>query len=409
MKRFKHLSIIAIITTLLIGCEVPEVDSNLNNNHVDVVVTDSENNNGTSMVDNSESDINDNEEDISYEQSTDDNDSTENKDNGSANDSTEETTDETSNNSTSNSKNEPITFDATTIEAMFPGHTYLYVTPGDIHQERLPNVVVDIGFGDRWYFSLTNEFSQVYRVVADEIIIQDDSTEPVNSDGRYYSQIADVRGTESSTLDRGHLIADSLGGENSKYAIVPQDSTLNRHGDQAYMEDTIRKAIRAGLRVTNFEAIITYPNTETMIPSHFKYTYYIDGDKVVDEFDNVDPDEVNAQLDTETTENTDTIVDKGSLEIVALDKGMEYITIKNTSEEAIDITGYMILSVRGEQSFHFPSYIIEGNSTVKIGDEDKNSDVNFHWLDGRGTWNNSSSDPAELYDVNGVLIDRWDD
>jgi len=35
------------------------------------------------------------------------------------------------------------------------------------------------------------------------------------------------------------------------------------------MEDAIRKAGGA----TNFEAIITYPNTETQIPSHYKYTY----------------------------------------------------------------------------------------------------------------------------------------
>lgn len=83
-----------------------------------------------------------------------------------------------------------------------------------------------------------------------------------------------------------------LGGVSNAYNITPQDSTLNRHGDQAYMEDSIRKAGGA----TNFEATITYPDTETQIPSHYKYTYTLKGNKIVDEFDNGNPDEVNESL-----------------------------------------------------------------------------------------------------------------
>ncbi len=30
----------------------------------------------------------------------------------------------------------------------------------------------------------------------------------------------------------------------------------------------------------------------------------------------------------------------------------------------------------------------------------------FVWENGRGVWNNSQSDPAELYDVGGKLVDR---
>jgi hypothetical protein len=58
------------------------------------------------------------------------------------------------------------------------------------------------------------------------------------------------------------------------------------------MEDAIRKAGGA----TNFEAIITYPNTETQIPSSYQYTYSLKGNVIVDKFDNVNPDEVNASL-----------------------------------------------------------------------------------------------------------------
>ena len=174
----------------------------------------------------------------------------------------------------------------------FSGYKLIEVDGGDLSGYRQPNVVVDIGYGDREYWAFTNEYGQLVRVIADEIILQDDQNEPVLSSGRYYSDEAKVPGVESANLDEGHIIADSLGGVSNAYNITPQESTLNRHGDQAYMEDAIRKAGGA----TKFEAIITYPNTETQIPSHYQYTYTIRGNKIVDSFDNVNPDEVNASL-----------------------------------------------------------------------------------------------------------------
>ena len=176
---------------------------------------------------------------------------------------------------------------------------------------REPNVVVDIGFGDREYWAFTNEHGQLVRVIADEIILQDDNNEPVTSSGRYYSDEAKVPGVERDDLDEGHIIADSLGGVSNAYNITPQESTLNRHGDQAYMEDAIRKAGGA----TNFEAIITYPNTKTQIPSSYKYTYTLRGNVIVDTFDNVNPDKVNESLGltgSEPVESTEPAKSTGS-------------------------------------------------------------------------------------------------
>ena len=169
-------------------------------------------------------------------------------------------------------------------------YALIEVYGGELSGYRAANVVVDIGFGDREYWAYTNEYGQLVRVVAAEIILQDDATEPVNSNGRYYDDEANVPGTENSNLDQGHVIADSLGGVANAYNITPQDSVLNRHGDQAYME---RNIVQAG-GATNFEAIITYPDTTTQVPSSYKYTYTINGYQVVDEFQNVNPDEYNA-------------------------------------------------------------------------------------------------------------------
>ncbi|MGA3676139.1 DNA/RNA non-specific endonuclease [Lysinibacillus agricola] len=209
---------------------------------------------------------------------------------------------------TKNSEKEKTTTEKQVVEEtstqskdqLFKGYKLIEVDGGDLSGHREPSVVVDIGFGDREYWSFTNEHGQIVRVIANEIVLQDDRTEPVTSSGRYYADEAKVPGVERADLDEGHVIADSLGGVSNAYNITPQDSTLNRHGDQAYMEDAIRKAGGA----TNFEAIITYPNTETQIPSHYKYTYTLKGNKIVDEFDNGNPDEINKSLGLTESKST---------------------------------------------------------------------------------------------------------
>lgn len=208
---------------------------------------------------------------------------------------------------------------------LFSGYKLIEVDGGDISGYRESKVVVDIGYGDREYWAFTNEYGQLVRVIADEIILQDDSTEPVSSSGRYYSDEAKVPGVESDVLDEGHIIADSLGGVSNAYNITPQDSTLNRHGDQAYMEDAIRKAGGAA----NFEAIITYPNTETQIPSSYQYTYTLMGNEIIDTFDNVNPDEVNESLGLTSSEPTETNSTNTSDDISSVDtNGNGQVTIK---------------------------------------------------------------------------------
>ena len=301
--------------------------------------------------------------------------------------------------------NEPVSEESVFDKDPFEGYKLIEVEGGNQSGHRESKVVVDIGFGDREYYAYTNEHGQLVKVIAKKIILQDESNEPVLSTGRYYSDEAKVPGVESPTLDEGHVIADSLGGVSNAYNITPQNSTLNRHGDQAYMEKVIRDA--GGC--TDFVAIITYPDTETQIPSHYSYTYTVKGNTVNDEFDNVNPDEVNAKL--ETSEPNEKKIDTRNKEvkITKLDKVAEYIIIENSGKDSVDFTGWRIVSVRGNQSFTFPKFTLEPNSAVKVGDSAKNSDVDFQWLDGNGTWSNSKSDPAELYNTKGELVDRYDD
>lgn len=217
---------------------------------------------------------------------------------------------------------------------LFEGYKLITVDGGDLSGIREPNVVVDIGYGDREYWAFTNEHGQLVRVIAAEIVIQDDQNEPVTSSGRYYSDEAKVPGVESDILDEGHVIADSLGGVSNAYNITPQESTLNRHGDQAYMEEVIRSAGGA----TNFEAIITYPDTKTQIPSSYKYTYTLRGNVIVDTFDNVNPDEVNKELGLTDSKPSDSGSSNTDGDISSVDtNGNGQVTIKEAKAAGISM------------------------------------------------------------------------
>lgn len=89
---------------------------------------------------------------------------------------------------------------------IFEGYRLIEVDGGDLSGHREANVVVDIGFGDREYWAFTNAHGQLVKVIADVIVPQDESKEPVTSEGRYYPDEAKVPGTEASDLDEGHVI-----------------------------------------------------------------------------------------------------------------------------------------------------------------------------------------------------------
>lgn len=232
--------------------------------------------------------------------------------------------------STSEEENNQVSSDET--KDMFAGYKLIEVDGGDLSGHREANVVVDIGYGDREYWAFTNEYGQLVKVTAKEIILQDDFKENVTSDGRYYKDEAKVPGTERADLDEGHIIADSLGGVSNAYNITPQDSTMNRHGDQAYMEKVIRDA--GGC--TDFTAIITYPNTTTQIPSHYSYTYTLKGNVINDEFDNVNPDTVNGasnqnNSEKEAEKSADNSTTPSSQKVYWTPNGKSYHTTKSCS------------------------------------------------------------------------------
>lgn len=71
------------------------------------------------------------------------------------------------------------------------------------------------------------------------------------------------------------------------------------------------------------------------------------------------------------------------------------------------MSGWVLVSVTGNQRFTFPNYILKSGSTVSVGGYSSKDNVDLVWEQGRGIWNNSKDDPGELYDSKGNLIDTY--
>ncbi|MDR7869749.1 MAG: MBL fold metallo-hydrolase [Tissierellaceae bacterium] len=112
---------------------------------------------------------------------------------------------------------------------------------------------------------------------------------------------------------------------------------------------------------------------------------------------------MNTVIDLSVHGNTNDIL------ITGLDKIGELVTINNTGDSDVDITGWKLVSVRGNQEFIFPNYILKAGFSVTVGGYDSRNISDFIWEIGGGVWSNSQSDPAELYDPNGNLISTFED
>lgn len=157
----------------------------------------------------------------------------------------------------------------------------------DLSGKREKSVKKDIGYAEREYFAYTNEFGQLVKVEAKILVAQKSEELKPENKGRYCPDEAKVAGTEKPDFDEGHVIADSLGGNSTAYNITPQASKVNRQGGAQFkMETELQKALRDKKSVTDFVAIIKYPDTKTQIPSHYHYEVKINDNNRVFDFDN---------------------------------------------------------------------------------------------------------------------------
>ncbi len=109
--------------------------------------------------------------------------------------------------------------------------------------------------------------------------------------------------------------------------------------------------------------------------------------------------------DTEPTHNNKATASSGSVNISYLNLETEVVRIKNTGEENRDLSGWKLVSVQGQQTFHFPADTIikAGEAISVVAGPDATSGSNQFVWDDWYIWNNNG-DPAELYDAEGNLV-----
>jgi micrococcal nuclease len=77
--------------------------------------------------------------------------------------------------------------------------------------------------------------------------------------------------------------------------------------------------------------------------------------------------------------------------ILGIDKVAETVTLKNVSTSAIDLTGWNMCSVTGNQHHPIGGTLAAGETQTFVNS-------------GRPIWNNSSPDPGALYNPEGQLV-----
>jgi micrococcal nuclease len=90
-----------------------------------------------------------------------------------------------------------------------------------------------------------------------------------------------------------------------------------------------------------------------------------------------------------------------------VDKRAEYVDIYNDGDQGQDLGGWMLVSVKGNQTCGLGGILGPGESLRIWALAEDAGQGGYNCGFGRNIWNNSESDPAELYDSAWQLIDRY--
>ena len=114
--------------------------------------------------------------------------------------------------------------------------------------------------------------------------------------------------------------------------------------------------------------------------------------------------------DAVQTRNADPApTDEGPLRIIALDKRAEHAVIRNEGDAPINLRGWTLVSVKGNQAWTVPfDFELATNEIVTIHAlAGANDGANLSSGFGSNIWNNSERDPAVLLNPDGEEVSRF--
>jgi micrococcal nuclease len=95
-----------------------------------------------------------------------------------------------------------------------------------------------------------------------------------------------------------------------------------------------------------------------------------------------------------------------SVSIVSLDKVLEVVTVAGSG----DLTGWYLISTRGNQRFNFPAgFALSGSVQIQSGTAEFTNSSTLLWWTAATQWNNSEDDDAILYSCTGAQVSYLDD
>lgn len=97
---------------------------------------------------------------------------------------------------------------------------------------------------------------------------------------------------------------------------------------------------------------------------------------------------------------------------IKVNKRSEFVKVTNNSDTSYNLDDWKLVSVRGNQTYHFDSITLKPNSEIILVTASYDSSLDtedlLHW-DEPNVWNNNESDPAELYNASNELVATWED
>jgi len=187
-------------------------------------------------------------------------------------------------------------------------------------------------------------------------------------------------------------------GKDNKYGHPHKEAVTNfsKHTDQVYgtWEEGHIVVITdgSGIDVHGAELLATEGNIDSA------------GEDVNASAEGVEKNNTESENVSQENQNIESVESNAvAIEITSVDRAKETVDIKNNGNEAVDLKGYKIRSVKGDQWFEFLSYNLEPGETVIVYAKGGTGDIK--WAD-KNIWNNDG-DPAELYDSHGELISEY--
>lgn len=194
---------------------------------------------------------------------------------------------------------------------------------------------------------------------------------------------------EADVLKVGHHGSDTSTGESFLERVHPHYAVIsvgtgNDYGHPAQV--TLEKLLNFGVHIfrTDLDGTLVFTS---------------DGNQIT-------IDQQNAGAGIAEGNETGEDPEESSVVIRNVDKKGETVTIENVGTVDLELTGWKLVSVTGRQTYIFPAYLLKAKGTVTVASGSAEGDLK--WTTDF-VWNNTTSDPAELYDTEGKLISRYDD